>query len=527
MILKKMNEQSKIYYSQMNKKGFSLLELIVVIVIIAILVGLSSTKFMAHAKEAQVTSMYKDIDTLQKAILVEDIEGNNLPLKSDKYVSTNTDFLQYINSNLNDDGSNLYEIDLSKIKTTRLKYGNGKTIEDIYVYSKDTGYVYYVKGMLDSKDIRHYCIYKFNSLNEVDMDGVQKVSFGNSHTLILMKDGTVKSFGQNWDGQLGFGDNIHRTTPETIPNLKNVKDISAGGFHSLVLLNDGTVMAFGNNWSGELGLGDTDSRNTPTLIPNLNNVKSISTTSSHTLALLDNGTVMAFGGNRDGQLGLGDNIDRLTPTLIPDLNDVKEVVSSTGGYYSLILLNNGKVMSFGDNSHEQLGLGDTNNRNIPTLIPNLNNVKQISAGYYQSLALLNNGTVMSFGDNYEGNLGLGENDNKFIPTLIPNLNNVEKISVGYNHSFVLLNNGTVKSFGNNGYGKTGILGAGNVYSATLIPNITNVKDIVVGENNSLLILNNGNLMIWGDNYSGQLGLGTNGSDDGIYYIETPTLIPNL
>ncbi len=45
-------------------------------------------------------------------------------------------------------------------------------------------------------------------------------------------------------------------------------------------------------------------------------------------------------------------------------------------------------MGFGRNDYGQLGLGDTTNRNLPTLIPNLNDVKEISPAYYHSLFLL-------------------------------------------------------------------------------------------------------------------------------------------
>ncbi len=47
-------------------------------------------------------------------------------------------------------------------------------------------------------------------------------------------------------------------------------------------------------------------------------------------------------------------------------------------------------MSFGRNSNGQLGLGDNINRNIPTLIPNLNNVKEISSGASHLIILLSN-----------------------------------------------------------------------------------------------------------------------------------------
>jgi alpha-tubulin suppressor-like RCC1 family protein len=39
-----------------------------------------------------------------------------------------------------------------------------------------------------------------------------------------------------------------------------------------------------------------------------------------------------------------------------------------GGNHSLILTDTNKVYSFGRNSNDQLGLGDTTDRNIPTEI---------------------------------------------------------------------------------------------------------------------------------------------------------------
>ncbi len=47
---------------------------------------------------------------------------------------------------------------------------------------------------------------------------------------------------------------------------------------------------------------------------------------------------MSFGANTDGQLGLGDDIARNVPTLIPNLNDVKEI--SSGNRHLILSLSN-------------------------------------------------------------------------------------------------------------------------------------------------------------------------------------------
>jgi alpha-tubulin suppressor-like RCC1 family protein len=47
-------------------------------------------------------------------------------------------------------------------------------------------------------------------------------------------------------------------------------------------------------------------------------------------------------------LGLGDKVNRLTPTLIPNLNNIIQI--SAGGVSCLVLDKFGKVYSFGSNN---------------------------------------------------------------------------------------------------------------------------------------------------------------------------------
>src|SRR5439155_538544 len=104
----------------------------------------------------------------------------------------------------------------------------------------------------------------------------------------------------------------------------------------------------------------------------------------------------------------------------------------------------------------QLGLNDVNNRNNPILIPNLNQIIQISAGHHHSLVLSNNGHVYAFGYNDVDQLGLKDIIGIVTPTLIPNLNQIIQISAGHSHSLALSNTGQIYAFGNNGYGQLGL-----------------------------------------------------------------------
>jgi alpha-tubulin suppressor-like RCC1 family protein len=90
--------------------------------------------------------------------------------------------------------------------------------------------------------------------------GVKMISIGDDHTVALMNDGTVKTWGDNDHGQLGDGTTINKATPITIIGLANIVAIAAGNDHTVALRDDGTVWTWGDNGSGQLGDGTTTPR---------------------------------------------------------------------------------------------------------------------------------------------------------------------------------------------------------------------------------------------------------------------------
>jgi len=100
-----------------------------------------------------------------------------------------------------------------------------------------------------------------------------------------------------------------------------------------------------------------------------------------------------MGRNCYGQLVLGDNEDRNTPTCIPNIK-AKQIVA---GYHHTVVIDwsvktdreefhssANNVWTCGCNRYGQLGLNDTMNRNTFTQIPSLK-AKQIAAGEYHTV----------------------------------------------------------------------------------------------------------------------------------------------
>jgi alpha-tubulin suppressor-like RCC1 family protein len=154
------------------------------------------------------------------------------------------------------------------------------------------------------------------------LSGVTAIAAGGGHSLALLRDGTVMAWGYNYWGELGDGTNTGPEScgfvsacsdkPVPVSGLSGVTSVAAGNSHSLALLGNGTVKAWGTNEAGTLGDGihnpDTcgagaPCSNTPVPVSGLSSVTAIAAGYEHSLALLSNGTLMDWG--QAGTLGNG------------------------------------------------------------------------------------------------------------------------------------------------------------------------------------------------------------------------------
>ncbi len=244
---------------------------------------------------------------------------------------------------------------------------------------------------------------------------ITALSAGYYHTAALRQDGTVWCWGRNDQGQLG--DN---TVAESVllpvqvrgemgrGYLTGVKEVSCGAEHTLAVMNDGTVRTWGSNLYGVLGNGASGEFSAvPVAISNLSQVKKVAGCKNFynpfSLALKEDGTVWAWGGNNYGQLGNGTTTDQSSPVRVGALTNI--VAIAAGSWHSLALRSDGTVWAWGANWHGELGDGTNDDRTSPVQVKGLDgqgfltDVVAIDAGDGYSMALKSDGTVWAWGYN--------------------------------------------------------------------------------------------------------------------------------
>ena len=311
-----------------------------------------------------------------------------------------------------------------------------------------------------------------------------RIAAGGHHTLCVNAGGRVHACGNNNLGQLGVGDKENRVVPTLITGLlktKTVVQVTAGYFHTACLTADGLIFVCGAGVQGQMGIGDTESRVVPTLVRGElegRKVLQVAAGGAHTVCVTEDGSVFAFGANMNGQLGLGDTENRLVPTLLRGELANKSVVQvAAGGDHTVFVTGDGLVFASGDNDEGQLGVGDTERRVVPMLVTGQLQGKTavyVAAGDNHTLCITADGSLFSWGANSSSNgygqLGVGDTEDKHAPTLVTGLQGkrVVHVAAGEDHTICITADGSVFTWGAGLYGK---LGLGDNKSDRLLPTL--------------------------------------------------------
>ncbi len=357
-----------------------------------------------------------------------------------------------------------------------------------------------------------------------------QVSSGGSHSCAILDDGTVSCWGYNFEQELGYGDanqygeGRDRYLPPAFPvqigNGKTASSISVNYSHSCAVLNDGTVKCWGQNNFGQLGYGDTLKRSAPPASPLAlggHTARVIATGFAHTCIIRDDGEVVCWGSNASGQLGYGDFQSRLQASMnVVNLGGQKAKSLQLGSYHSCAVLEDDTLKCWGDNTYGQSGYGITHTLSAPLAALDLGpgaRVRELAVGAYHSCALLFDGSVKCWGRNQAGQLGYGDTSERRTPP-VSSLNlgsSALHISAGLAHTCSIMADRTVQCWGGN---EEGQLGYGDGINHLEAPQLAvpmqsdrAVSSIAAGRLHTCAIFDDATMKCWGSNTYGQLGTG--------------------
>lgn len=470
------------------------------------------------------SSVFDSVVTVDTAVSLADITITNTTTITAQYLKVET-----VTISGGDDGVLMKDGAAVSGNSVTLQIPVGEKLPDGYTFAPKEGY-------------------DFDVLERKTQASIINVSAGESHTVVLMSNGTVWACGNNSYGQSGG------ETKNDVTRFVQMKDsdgfisdataVSAGSGYTVILRKDGTVWACGRNDYGQLS--NNSKKDSSTFVQMQYNsdsgtaavtdVAAIAAGRSHTVVLKKDGTVWACGLNDHGQLGDSSTVSRTTLVPMQDSSSsaMKDVTAiAVGTSHTVILKKDGTVWACGYNALGQLGNNSTTDsstfvqmqyRSGYSTTAAVTDATAIAAGSYHTV-ILRDGAAWACGSNNFYQLGNGSQTVTSSSTLVQmkdnngSITDATAIAAGSNHTVVLRAGGTAWACGNgNTYGQLGLGSTGS--TPYLFPmkdstgsTIANATAIAAGTYHTIVLRTDGMLWACGQNYDGQLGNGKSGNNN--------------
>lgn len=331
---------------------------------------------------------------------------------------------------------------------------------------------------------------------------------------VVRANGTLWSWGTAaWQLGRETTDIDSQIRPQPVLALGNVVNVACGDDHALALLRDGTIRAWGRNHNGQLGDGTRTDQPLPVIVSGLTEVVAITAGGGKSYALRRDGSLWLWG--TTSYRYISSDIDpaaRLAPESSPT---PEPLVALTVGYgyrthTGVAIGRSGQLYFLGEDLRAERDDRATA-RDSLTAIDGITDAVAVSAGPDAAFVLRSDRSLWAWGSGLYGQLGNGQTGyGQFAsrPQVMPGLPKLIGVAAGKTHQvFTLDVNGRLWSWGLDDYG---VLGRDVRYDGATpirLDDLIDVETVVAGSNaQAMAMTRDGRIWGWGYNSSSTLGV---------------------
>ena len=497
------------FFTRSQQSGFTIVELLIVIVVIGILAALAIVGYGSiqnGARDKAVLSDGKGVAAELTRYMTKNGGTYNAVLDWDSSVSTNP------NINFSPSSGNIVTVSV-----------------DVY------GSSYCIKVYNPAASM-------YNSVATAYTEGECQVRWsalfaGSGHNCAISRGNTAYCWGDNTYGQLGNNSTTDSSVPVAVSTTgvlsgKTIKTLRLGFRHTCAIASDDKVYCWGYGTSGQLGNSSIVSSSVPVAVSTTGvlsgkTVKSLVAGFAHTCALASDSKVYCWGYGTFGQLGNGSTANSSVPVAVSTTGVLsgKTVKTLENDYNSgdanCVIASDDKPYCWGINSFGILGNGTTTNSSVPVAVSTTGvlsgkTVKSLDVDRETACAIASDDNLYCWGRGENGKLGNGSTANSSVPVAVSTTGvlsgkTIKYVSVTYGHTCAIASDNNAYCWGLNNYGQLG----NNSTTSSSVPvavstsgalNGKTVLQIVNSDYITCALASDTKVYCWGDNEdAGQVG----------------------
>jgi alpha-tubulin suppressor-like RCC1 family protein len=287
--------------------------------------------------------------------------------------------------------------------------------------------------------------------------------------------------------------------------------LALGDEYSCAIKDDGSVKCWGEGDDGRLGNGDTTDRHTATAVGGgLTGAIDIAASNHCTAVLKSDGSVWWWGVCPDGSGS--------TPRLESNFSDIVQIAGMPAA--TILGVKNDGTVGWAD---------PWGGAYPPWQVPGMTGIVQAAVSQSNnSCGVKNDGTILCIGENDNGQLGNNSTTDSWATAVqvstATGLTSATQVAVGNGFACAVKTDGTVWCWGYDGGSALGCGGCGNQDEPIQVSGLSGITRVALSTNgvHACALQNDGTVWCWGDNSEGETGNGAFGGSE-----DVPAQVPGL